>query len=229
MTPTAQLQVRGDDTKRGASAMPRVLLALNERPDIGDLVQLLLTLGLMPFVALTFRHALRLSALRLDLLVVDRRMLAAASGGPAMWRALTDRMTVLGGQLDELPTDVKVIDAAVSSAELSLLLRETLHNCHTGVLRRGGLEIDLRYREARWRNHRLGISPLQLRLLVALAEADGAVMSKEDLAVRLFGNSSAQDERVETHVRRIRRQLARHDGGCTALLTVRGEGYRLTG
>ena len=75
-------------------------------------------------------------------------------------------------------------------------------------------------------NRRLDISPLQLRLLTALAEADGAVVSKADLAMRLFGNASSNDERVETHVRRIRRQLTRHGAGHV-LLTVRGEGYRL--
>jgi DNA-binding response OmpR family regulator len=76
-------------------------------------------------------------------------------------------------------------------------------------------------------NRRLGISPIQLRLLIALVEADGAVVTKDGLAWRLFGNCSTDDERVEMHVRRIRRQLVA--SGCTSrvLANVRGEGYRL--
>jgi DNA-binding response OmpR family regulator len=207
--------------------MPRVLLALRDWPELGDLVRSLLMLRMLPVVAVTFRHAMSLlNAVRLDMLVLDGGMLAAG-GDPAAWRALADKVTVLGPAAHAvLPRDAEIVDGEVSTIELSLMVRDTLSAVH-GVLRRGALEIDLRSREARWRNRRLDISPIQLRLLIALAEADGAVVSKDGLAWRLFGNCSANDERVETHVRRIRRQLAAATGGFPVLMTVRGEGYRL--
>jgi Transcriptional regulatory protein, C terminal len=208
--------------------MPRVLLALLERPDLPELVRSLIAVRLLPFVALTFRHALGLlTAIRLDLLLLDGRMLAAADQEPRLWRTHIDRVTVLGRVTDHLPSDVDVLDPALSYLELSLILRDALSNCSSQVLRWGGLEIDLRCREARWHRQRLGVSPLQLRLLAMLVQADGAVLTKTELASQLFGNCSAHDERVERHVRRIRRQLADHQDGERVLLTVRGEGYRL--
>jgi DNA-binding response OmpR family regulator len=209
---------------------PRVLLALGERPDLGEIVGQLLMLRLLPFVALTFRHALSLlRTVRLDMLVLDSRLLAGGEQDLAVWRALIDKVTVLGVAVDELPTDVDVLDATVSCLELSLRVRESFSDRRWGVLRRGDLEVDLRCREARWRDQRLLISPVQLRLLAMLVEADGAVLNKVDLAWRLFGNASEHDERVETHVRRIRRCLTRLEGGSGVVLTVRGEGYRLAG
>lgn len=206
--------------------MPRVLLALHDWPELDDLIRSLLTLRVLPVVAVTYRHAMSLfNAVRLDMLVLDGGMLAA--GDPAAWRALADKVTVLGpAALSVLPADAEVVDGEVSSVELSLMVRDTLSAAH-GVLRRGALEIDLRSREVRWMRRRLDISAVQLRLLMVLAEADGAVVSKDALAWHLFGNCSANDERVETHIRRIRRQLVAI--GCTSrlLANVRGEGYRL--
>jgi DNA-binding response OmpR family regulator len=230
MNPSDLQQVRGDGAHQDlpAGALPRVLLALMERPDLGELVRLLLALRLVPLVALNLRHALSLiTALHLDMLVIDGQLLTAAGYARAEWPPLIDKVTVLGSATSKVPADIDVIDAAVSYVELSVLVREALNNRHAGVLRRGALEIDLRRREARWQNVRLDISPLQLRLLTVLMEANGAVVSKADLAWRLFGNTSLHDERIETHVRRIRHRLAEHKGGNQLLLTVRGEGYRL--
>ncbi|HEX7743840.1 MAG TPA: winged helix-turn-helix domain-containing protein [Micromonosporaceae bacterium] len=209
-----------------SGGVPRVLLALRDWPELGDLVRSLLTLRMLPVVAVNLRHAMSLlNAVRLDMLVLDGGMLAAG-GDPAAWRALADKVTVLGPAPSVLPADADVVDGEVSSVELSLMVRDTLSAAH-GVLRRGALEIDLRTREVRWMCRRLDISAIQLRLLIVLAEADGAVVSKDALAWRLFGNCSTNDERVETHVRRIRRQLVAI--GCTSriLANVRGEGYRL--
>jgi len=208
-------------------AMPRVLLAFKERSDLDDIVGSLLALRLLPFVAQSFPHARSmLMALRMDMLVLDPEMFAVAADEPTAWRPHADRVAVAGPAADPVPADVDVLDPVPCHSELSLFVRETLTNRRRGVLRRNDLEIDLRRREARWRNRRLEISPLQLRLLTLLVEADGAVLTKVDLARRLFGNASAHDERIETHVRRIRRRLGAQ-GGSGVLVTVRGEGYRV--
>jgi hypothetical protein len=207
--------------------MPRVLVAM-QRPDLEALARHLLALQLLPIVAVTFGHALvLLKALRVDLLVLDQPALSAASREAVEWRGMIDKVAVLGPVPDDLPPDIDVVDGSASTAELSVQVRQVLGNYRTGPMRWGRLEVDDRRREARWMGHRIDISATQLRLLAVLIEASGAVVSKTDLAWRLFGNVSARDERIETHVRRIRRQLAAHAGERDVLLTVRGEGYRL--
>ena len=210
-----------------AGTIPRVVIAV-ERPDRESLVRHLLAQQLLPLVAMTFQHVLTLlKALRVDMLVLDQAMLSAASHEPVEWRGMIDKVALLGPAPEDLTVDVYVVDGSVSAVELSILVREALGAHRSTPQRWGDLEIDHRCREARWMGHRLDISPMQLRLLSALVDASGAVVSKTDLAWRLFGNASTQDERIETHVRRIRRQLAMHAGGRSVLLTVRGEGYRL--
>ena len=210
-----------------AGAIPRVVVAV-ERPDRESLVRRLLAQQLLPLVAVTFEHVLTLlMALRVDMLVIDQSVLSAARRETVEWRGMIDKVTVLGPAPVDLTVDVDIVDESISAVELSMLVRDALGAHRASPLRWGGLEIDHRCREARWMGHRLDISPMQLRLLSALVDASGAVVSKTDLTWRLFGNASTQDERVETHVRRIRRQLAMHAGGAGVLLTVRGEGYRL--
>jgi hypothetical protein len=110
-----------------AGAMPRVLLALRDWPELGDLVRSLLTLHMLPVVAVTFRHAMSLlTAVRLDMLVLDGGMLATG-GDPAAWRALADRVTVLSPMAHVvLPADAEVVEGEVSTIELSLMVRDTL-------------------------------------------------------------------------------------------------------
>ena len=168
-----------------------------------------------------------MQGLHIDLLVLDQPGLAAPACQAPGWRGLIDEAVVLAPAGDGAPADVAVVDPAASPADLAALICEVLGNYRAGPLRWGEMEVDFRCREARWMGHRLDITPMQLRLLGALVEASGAVVSKTDLTWRLFGNLSAQDERVETHIRRIRQRLAVHAGERRVLLTVRGEGYRL--
>jgi DNA-binding response OmpR family regulator len=98
------------------------------------------------------------------------------------------------------------------------------------LLRHGALELDEARRTARWHGRDVRLTKLQHRILVALLEADGAVLSRAELERRAYGTTMVNGgDRVVTQVRRIREKLEPDPGRPDFLLTVRGEGFRLAG
>jgi len=92
----------------------------------------------------------------------------------------------------------------------------------------GGLWMDPSRRAACWHGQAVSLTPMQFRLLLALVQAAGAVVSPVELSRRVWGTDLADDtERVVAHVRRIRRLLEADPSHPQFLLTVRGEGFRL--
>ncbi len=68
----------------------------------------------------------------------------------------------------------------------------------------------------------------QFRLLWALCQAEGGVVTVEELSRAVYGERIGNDrERVFAHVRRIRRLIESDPSRPTLLLAVRGEGFRL--
>jgi DNA-binding response OmpR family regulator len=65
-------------------------------------------------------------------------------------------------------------------------------------------------------------------LLVALAEHPGHVMSRAQLASRIFGGLYEESDRtVDSHVRNLRHKLGPAPDGGEYVETVRGVGYRV--
>jgi DNA-binding response OmpR family regulator len=92
----------------------------------------------------------------------------------------------------------------------------------------GPLRLDPGRRLACWQGRPVGVTSMQFRLLLALVQAGGAVVSPVELSRRVWGTEVAHDaERVVAHVRRIRRLLEPDPAHTRFLLTVRGEGFRL--
>jgi len=82
------------------------------------------------------------------------------------------------------------------------------------ILTRGGDEIHLTHTE--------------FRLLSALAENAGLVLSRSSLLEHVWDQGFFGDERiVDVHVRRLRKKLEREPRTPSTLVTVRGLGYRL--
>jgi two-component system phosphate regulon response regulator PhoB len=69
----------------------------------------------------------------------------------------------------------------------------------------------------------LNLRPLEYRLLLALLQAGGAVLSRDQLIDAVWG-SEVNERTVDTHVKRLRQRLGEH-GDC--IETVFGFGYRL--
>lgn len=73
------------------------------------------------------------------------------------------------------------------------------------------------------------IGPTEYRLLEALLEAKGRVLTRNQLIDRVWSNTAEIDERtVDVHVGRLRRALIRGDQS-DPIRTVRGSGYAIEG
>jgi len=90
------------------------------------------------------------------------------------------------------------------------------------------LEIVDATREVRRGADEVGLTRTEFDLLVVLAEHPGHVLSRSQLAGRIFGGLYEESDRtIDSHVRNLRRKLgARPDGG-EYVETVRGVGYRV--
>lgn len=71
------------------------------------------------------------------------------------------------------------------------------------------------------------LGPTEFRLLSCFLEAQGRVLSREQLLDRVWGRDIYVDTRtVDVHIGRLRKALMQH-GGSDPLRTVRGAGYAL--
>lgn len=84
--------------------------------------------------------------------------------------------------------------------------------------------IDTTVREARRGDHKRQLSPRAIRLLQVLADANGAVVSRQDLLEQVWPKVCVTDESVTQVVSELRRAL----DSRTLIATVSGAGYRLT-
>ena len=99
---------------------------------------------------------------------------------------------------------------------------------HPRFVRHGPLELDVDRRAVSWRGAPVALTKLQFRLLLELARAQGALVSRADLHRAVYRTAPIDDgERVISHVRRIREKIEPHPSHPEFLLTVRGEGFRL--
>jgi DNA-binding response OmpR family regulator len=74
----------------------------------------------------------------------------------------------------------------------------------------------------------LHLTSTEFRLLTDLAQANGKVLSREDLLERVWGYDYFGDTRlVDVHVRRLRMKIEPDPANPTFLQTVRGAGYKL--
>lgn len=97
-----------------------------------------------------------------------------------------------------------------------------------GELRWDPLRLVLRSRSAYWRDRLLAASELQFRLLWALCQARGGVVSFAELSRAVYGDQGGADRgRLQAQVGRIRRLVELDPGQPDFLLTVRGRGFRL--
>ena len=100
-----------------------------------------------------------------------------------------------------------------------------------GVLEHGDLTIDLDRVEVRRGRESLALTPAEFRLLVALVQAHGRVLSRQALLDSLYGPSQgdALERTVDVHIGRLRDKLGEEIGTPRYIVTVRGLGYRAVG
>jgi DNA-binding response OmpR family regulator len=96
------------------------------------------------------------------------------------------------------------------------------------VLRQADLEIDVERHQVLRGGEALDLSPLEFRLLAALVEAGGRVLSRDRLLDVLGGPHSdgVMERSVDVYVGRLRSKLGDDPERPRYIATVRGTGYR---
>jgi two-component system, OmpR family, response regulator BaeR len=90
-----------------------------------------------------------------------------------------------------------------------------------------GLHIDAEGYEARINGELLDLTPLEFRLLAALAAAPGRVFSRDQLLDRLHDDARALTDRaIDSHVKNLRRKFESVLPGQEPIRSVYGVGYR---
>ena len=113
-------------------------------------------------------------------------------------------------------------------AELLFRARRLVHASQ--MVRVHYLVIDLKNRHVRLGNQVPDLSPLELRLLICLAEHVGEAVSFDqilDEAWECPSNRGGTREQVKTLVKRLRRKIERDPGKPQYLVSVQAVGYRL--
>jgi DNA-binding response OmpR family regulator len=126
-----------------------------------------------------------------------------------------------------------------SPAELVVRVRTILRRTErpgpfgapAGTLVLGGLELDPDRHRASVGGRPVGLSTLELRLLSALLDADGRVLTRDQLldAIHGTGEGDITDRAIDQYVKRLREKLGDDPADPRYVETVRGVGYRAAG
>jgi DNA-binding response OmpR family regulator len=118
--------------------------------------------------------------------------------------------------------------APVNVEELKLRLTGLLKRSHDGgdknLLADEFIEVDRIRHQVKVLGQPVALTPTELRMLAALAERPGIVLSHEELRNRVWGDAFRSIEEVKLYVSYLRRKL--RSRGVDAIETVRGVGYR---
>ena len=89
------------------------------------------------------------------------------------------------------------------------------------------LQIDEASWSARWMGRALELTPIEFRLLRALASRPGRVFARAQLLEALHDDGRAVTERaVDSHVKNLRRKLEQAGAGSERIRAIYGVGYR---
>lgn len=91
----------------------------------------------------------------------------------------------------------------------------------------GDLTIDVQGHEVRRAGEKIGLTPLEFQLLLALAAKPQQVFTREMLLEQVWGYHYKADTRlVNVHVQRLRAKVEHDPDNPQIVMTVRGVGYR---
>ncbi len=96
------------------------------------------------------------------------------------------------------------------------------------VLRRADLVVDRARHEVTVGGREVVLTAIEFRLLATLLEADGRVLSRDQLLDAVYGEDGIEilDRTIDVHVRRLRDKLGDDPDDPRYVATVRGVGYR---
>src|SRR2546428_12266543 len=148
-------------------------------------------------------------------------LMLSARGGTA------DRIYGIDGGADDYLANPFPPAELVVRVKAILRRAETMTSARRGELRHSDLVIDLDRHEVRRGTDRIALSDAEFRLLVALVEAGGRVLSREFLLDTLHGagESDALDRTVDVYVGRLREKLGDNAERPRYVAPGRGAGY----
>ena len=161
---------------------------------------------------------------RLEGLEVLRRMRAAGDRTPVLVLtardAVEDRIKGLDSGADDYV--LKPFDLHELAARLRALIRRSAGEA-AALLRVGELELDPAARRVQLKGRSVELPAREFALLHALMLAAGRVLTREQLAERLYAwGEEVESNAIDVHVHHLRRRL-----GPALIRTVRGVGYLL--
>jgi two-component system response regulator QseB len=107
-------------------------------------------------------------------------------------------------------------------ARIRALTRRAAGNTDT-IMSYGELQLNPITKEVLFRNSPVALSISEYRLLTALLQRPGAILSKEQLVDKLYDwNTEIDSNTIEVHIHRLRQKLS-----SELIRTVRGLGYQL--
>ena len=120
----------------------------------------------------------------------------------------------------------KPFSARELRARVRARLRQSTH-AEPRIYRFGDCEIDFDRAEVRRSGRLVEVTAQELRLLTALVERRGRVLSRDDIITAAWGHNVAiTDRAVDTHIFNLRKKLEPVPSEPRFLIGVRGMGYR---
>lgn len=136
---------------------------------------------------------------------------------------LTDIVHGLSAGADDYV--IKPFDCSVLLARVNALLRRATLFSSSNSLRYENLRVDLEAHEVTVRGEPVSLTGSEFRLLVALLQNQGRVLTRERLIDLVQGDDvSVVDRAIDIHIFGLRKKLGEH---ADIVQTVRGVGYRI--
>jgi DNA-binding response OmpR family regulator len=128
----------------------------------------------------------------------------------------------------ELVVRVKAILRRTAPAPAAAQATGSLAGSSGGLIQLNGLVLDPDRHEVSVDGRPLQLTHVEFRLLETLLEADGRVLSRDQLLDAVWGedHSEVLDRTIDVHVRRLRDKLGDDPDAPRWVATVRGSGYR---
>src|SRR5450759_3711562 len=93
----------------------------------------------------------------------------------------------------------------------------------------GSFVLDVRHRQLRCGEVPVQVGRLELDILCVLAEAQGKVVTKDEIFAKVWPGRVVEDNAIQVHISALRKALDQADDTQTYVVTVPSRGYRLVG